>query len=536
MRVDDDALLHDLTEWIDRARPRFHGPGIVVGVTDGERTLGTLALGESSPAEPLRDDHRFLIASVSKSFTAALVMQESAAGTLSLDDPVTRFLPWFAPRNPSTAITLHHLLTHTAGISTGYDISGDAIEELLLLREEVVASVPGTHHVYSNAGYKALGLILESVTGRPWWELARERIFEPLGMSSTEPVITDDVRPLLAQGWVPPLDDRPWHPDHGLVHAAWYESYTADGTIASTAADMAAYVRMYLNDGGDVLRSEDVERMTRGDVDDPDTGSRYGYGLWALERDGHRLVGHSGSLPGFRSMIAFDRDRGVGAAMMTNGGVSWDLRVDLLAAVIDAVTAEDPPSPPEPTTLRSVADPDAYVGRYVDGTSSVEITAATDGLEIAASSADADAPSAPLYVRGTDAFVTSLPGWERYDVGLEREGTEVARLVHGSRGFEREGRIVLPPPPPNAAWSSLLGRYRAYGIEPMHVEVLERAGRLFLVDAHGEDVSELVSLDGGRFRVGADPWMPGRARFEAPVAGADVRRLILDGAVFVRVP
>jgi D-alanyl-D-alanine carboxypeptidase len=272
--VDDAALLDHLTDWIDRGRERFQGPGIVLGLTDRERTLGTLTLGDSGPGDPLREDHRFLIASVSKSFTAALVMQEAAAGSLSLEDPVTRFLPWFTPANPSGPITLHHLLTHTAGIATGYDVTGDAAEELLLLRQEVVASVPGTHHVYSNAGYKALGLVLEQLAGRPWWELVRERIFEPLGMTATEPVISGDVRPLLAQGWVPPLDDRPWHPDHGLVHASWFESYTADGTIASTGLDMAAYVRMYLNDGGDVLRPEDVERMTRGDVDDPDTGSR----------------------------------------------------------------------------------------------------------------------------------------------------------------------------------------------------------------------------------------------------------------------
>jgi CubicO group peptidase (beta-lactamase class C family) len=529
--VDDAALLEHVTAWIERGRDRFAGPGIVVGITDRERTLGALTLGASSPGEPLRDDHLFLIASVSKSFTAALVMQEAAAGHLALDDPVTKFLPWFTPRNPSAPIELQHLLTHTAGIATGYDISGDAIEELLLLREEVVASVPGTHHVYSNAGYKALGLVLEHVTGRPWWELARERILEPLGMTATEPVISNDVRPKLAQGWVPPLDDRPWHPDHGLVNAAWYESYTADGTIASNARDLTAYVRMYLNDGGEVLRKEDVDRMTAGDIDDPDTGSRYGFGLWVLERDGHRLVGHSGSLPGFRSMILFDRERGFGAAMMTNGAVTWDLRVELLSAAIDAAAADEAPALPPESSLRTYAAADRAAGTYTDGERTLTFEAEDDGLVLVS-----DDTRDRLIASG-DALVTRTPPWDRHRFTFEggEDGGPFERVANGSHLLHREGPFVLPAPPAPAVWSSYVGRYRAYGIEPMHVEVLERAGRLFLLDEHQEDESELIPLDAGRFRVGAEPWQPGRARFVAPV-GEGIRRLVLDGAVFVRVP
>jgi CubicO group peptidase (beta-lactamase class C family) len=529
MTRDPSEIGRFVAEWLGRSRERFSGPEVTVAITDRDGLLGTV--GDSTRREPIRDDLLFLIASVSKSFTAALVMQEAAAGHLALDDPVTRFLPWFTPPNPSAPIELQHLLTHTAGISTGYDISGDAIEELLLLREEVVASVPGTHHVYSNAGYKALGLVLEQVTGRPWWELARERILEPLGMSSTEPVITDDVRPKLAQGWVPPIDDRPWHPDHGLAHPGWYESYTADGTIASNATDMAAYVRMYLNDGGEVLRPEDVQRMTRGDIDDPDTGSRYGFGLWVLERDGHRLVGHSGSLPGFRSMILFDRERGFGAVMMTNGAVTWDLRVELLAAAIDAAASGEAPELPSPTSLRTFPNRERAAGTYTDGDVTLTFEAGDDGLELVTED-DRDR----LVVAG-EALVTILPPWDRHRFTFEGDDPVAPfdRVANGSRLLHREGAFVLPAPPAPSVWASYAGRYRAYGIEPMHVEVLERAGKLYLVDEHAEEESELVPLDAGRFRIGAEPWMPGRARFVAPV-GEQIRRLILDGAVFVRVP
>ncbi|HYF11959.1 MAG TPA: serine hydrolase domain-containing protein [Actinomycetota bacterium] len=527
------AVLDHVAAWIERDRSRFVGPALVVGVTDREDTLGTLALGDSAPGEPARDDHLWQIASVSKSFTAALVMQEAAAGTLSLDDPMTRFLPWFTPANAFAPITLHHLLTHTGGIATGWDVTGDAVEELLLLAGQEVASAPGSYHVYSNAGYKALGLVVETVAGRPWWDLVRERILAPLGMDATEPVISNDVRPRLATGWVAPLDDRPWHPDHGLVPAPWFESYTADGTICSNASDLCAYVRMYLHDGGDVLRPEDVERMTRGDVGDPETGTTYGYGLWVLEHDGHRLVGHSGSLPGYRSMMTFDRERGLGACVMTNGAVTWEDRVDLLAFAIDAAAAArgggELPALPE-RSARSAVDPARAAGRYADGETTIAIEADPDG-----GLALVDGTDPRPWYGSRDAYVSVAAGWDRYRFTFERDGDEVVRVVHGARVFHREGTLVLPPPPVDPAWATLVGRYRCYGIEPMHVEVLEREGRLLLVNANAEEEDELVPLGDGRFRVGAEPWMPGRARFEAPVGDA-VRRLILDGAVFVRVP
>jgi D-alanyl-D-alanine carboxypeptidase len=531
--VDDAAVLERVGDWIDRRRERFVGPAVVVGLTDRERTLGTLVLGESGPGEPIRDDHLFLIASVSKSFTAALVMQEVAAGRLGLDEGVTTYLPWFTPPSDHAPITVHHLLTHTAGIATGCDITGDAIEELLTLTRQEVAGPPGEHHAYSNAGYKALGLVLETVTGRPWWELARERLLEPLEMRATEPVITDDVRPRLAAGWVPPLDDRPWHPGHGLVHAPWYESYTADGTICSNAADLVAYVRMFLRDGGPVLPPEGVDRMTAGDVDDPDSGTRYGYGLWAMEREGRRLVGHSGSLPGYRAMILFDRQRGYGACVLTNGGVTWDLRLELLAFALSTAGAasagDELPPLPEPASLRTIVARDRLAGRWTDGEVTIDLDPDGDGLQLVVGE------ERSALVSSGDGLVAAIAPWDRYAFRAEDADAGVVRLLHGPNVFAREDALRFPPPAHDPAWGAFVGRYRAYGIEPMCVEVLLREGRLWLLWATQDEESELVPLDDGRFRIGTEPWQPGRARFEAPV-GDDVRRLVLDGATFVRVP
>jgi CubicO group peptidase (beta-lactamase class C family) len=532
--VDDAAVLTHVEAWVDRHREHFFGPAISVGITDRRRTIGTSILGEAAPGVRLRRDHLFELASVSKSFTAALVMQESEAGRLAIDAPVTEFLPWFTPPSSFGPIRVEHLLAHTGGIATGWDTTGDAVHELLLLLAQEVGGPPGEHHVYSNAGYKALGLVLEAVSGRPWWELARERILEPLGMDATEPVISNDLRPRLAPGWVGPFDDRPWHPADGLVLAPWFESFTADGTICSTAEDVCAYLRTYLEPDGGVLSAGAIDAMTAPRAIDPDFGVEYGYGLWTLRRGDRALAGHTGSLPGYRSMILFDRTAGVGAVVLTNGGASWEVRRDLLVFALETTTAavaEGPlPDLPPANPLARVGHPEAYVGTYTDGTDDVEVVAGDGTLAIVAGG-----DRVPLTWTAEKAFVARAAGWRRWPIGFEREGDVIVRILHGPRAFERRGRSVLPPPPADPAWRAYVGRYRGYGIEPLHVEVVERAGSLRLLEtSYGEDL-ELVPLADGRFRVGREAWQPGRATFDAAVEGR-VTRVILDGASLYRVP
>jgi hypothetical protein len=188
------------------------------------------------------------------------------------------------------------------------------------------------------------------------------------------------------------------------------------------------------------------------------------------------------------------------------------------------------PDPPGAAPLSRVERPDRYVGAFTDGVAAVEVVERDGELAIVVG-----ADRAPLVGTGGDGFVTRATGWERWPVVFQREGDEVVRFVHGPRAFERRERPTLPPPPGDPAWRAYVGRYRGYGIEPVHVEVLERAGALRLLQAsYGEDL-ELVPLDDGRFRIGRETWQPGRATFDAAV-GDRVTRVVLDGASFYRVP
>lgn len=530
--MDPARLLDHVEAWIERCRPLFAGPGIAFGLTTRDRTIGVRAIGESSPGVPLTSAHLFPIASVSKSFTAALVMQEVEWGRIRLDEPVATFLPWFRPPTSFAPITLHHLLTHTAGLASGYDVSGDAIHELLPLAEQELASAPGRHHVYSNAGYKALGLILEAVAGQPWWELARERLLEPLGMDATEPVMTTDVRPRLATGWVPMLDDRPWRTGEPLVHAPAYESFTADGTICSTAEEMCAYLRAYLTDGGPILSAGAVERMTTPVAPSPE-GVAYGYGLWVRRIAGGTHVGHSGSLPGYRSFVTFDRSAGTGAVVLSNGDVGWEVRRDLLAFALDTIDAAtrgaELPELPSPTERSTVEDPAPFAGRYSDEHGSVLVGG--DGGAVTLSS---DGALSALERVDRDVFAAGMAGWDRFPLSFERVSDRAVAFAYGPRLLRRDGESHLPPPPPDPEWEGCVGRYRAYGIEPMHMEVLVRAGAIRMLSPAIAEDDPLIPLGDGRFRVGEEPWRPGRARFETAF-GSRATRVVVDGAPFSRV-
>ncbi|HYU92570.1 MAG TPA: serine hydrolase domain-containing protein, partial [Actinomycetota bacterium] len=286
----------------ERHLPTIQAPGVAIGLTSREGPLGVVTVGHANlPArEPVRPEHRFQIGSISKSFTAIAVLQEHEASRLDLHAPVTEYLPWFEVRSPSGPVTLHHLLTHTAGLPTGRDFTGEGLRELWALRESDVGFAPGTRFHYSKAGYKALGLVLEAIAGQPWWQLVQARVLDPLGMGETEPITTPEGRSRSVSGHVPPFDDRPRHPSHGLVPAPWIESATADGTICSTAEDMCTYIRMLLSGGTPLLSDQSFSLLVQATMEDPDApGELYGYGLKTTTVDGRRHIGHTGSTVGF---------------------------------------------------------------------------------------------------------------------------------------------------------------------------------------------------------------------------------------------
>ena len=231
--------------------PVSHAAGAAIAVTDRHETLGVVVRGFADVASgaPVRPETRFMIGSISKSFAAIVVLQEVEAGRLDLHTSVNELLPWLELPEPFGPITLHHLLTHTSGLAAGTEDAPTGLGVATLLRSVPATFPPGAHFWYSNDAYKLVGLVLERVTSTPAHELIRQRVLEPLGMTSSVAAITEDIRTDLATGYEPVFTDRPAQLRHPLVPAIFTVSSTVDGSIVSNVIDMAAHARLLLNRG-----------------------------------------------------------------------------------------------------------------------------------------------------------------------------------------------------------------------------------------------------------------------------------------------
>jgi CubicO group peptidase (beta-lactamase class C family) len=314
-------------------------PGIALAVSDREQTLEVRCYGHADPklGTPVTPATLFEIGSISKSFTAICLVREWERGRLDLQAPVAAVLPWF----PVPDVSFHHLLSHTGGLPCGTGEPPGAPLEVLAL-SGAARSPAGERFWYSNVGYGTLGQALAQITGEPHWQTYRSAILEPLGLRSTEPVITTELRPRLAVGHEPMYDERPYRVGDPLVPATWTEYREADGSVASTAADLVSYGRMILNHGRGVLSERGFARLVESVVVDPNDGDQYGYGLTLGERDGHLWIGHSGGMIGYHSQLWCDMDAGLAVAVLVNGKGGSDPMADF---ALRALAGQSPPPP-----------------------------------------------------------------------------------------------------------------------------------------------------------------------------------------------
>ncbi len=499
----DAAALAAVDETVVAELQRTRQPGLTLGVTDRDGTLAvrTYGFAELASHRPVTPETLFEIGSIGKTFTAIAVLQLRDEGRIDLEAPVAHYLPWFeVPRvAEQPPITVAHLLSHTAGVVAGIDGTPEAAFQVWSLRDLVPGSAPGTRFHYSNVGYKALGLVLGALEGRPYPDVIRTRILDPLGMSSTEPAITHEIRARMAVGYEYLRDDRFSYPEAPLAPATWLETATADGSIASTADDMCTFARMILR-GGDPVPEMSLPRARMNET------ATYGYGLFVRDVDGRRIVGHGGGMVGYLASLQADPEAGFAVVVLQNGPCVHPMALGrtVLDILRDGTAA--PRAAPD-------APPDGVVGVY----EKLEIVAGSDGLLLHAGGSEV-----PLDEIGDDLFVARDPEFDEFPLHVQG-----AELWHGGRRYVRAGATVPPLREPSEDLRVIEGRYRSHNPWTTNFQVVLRGDQPWLVFAAApdgfDDQQPLTPMDDKLFRVGTDPGNPEHLRFDTVIDGHALR-------------
>ncbi len=324
-----DRMAAALLQW--RASPStgpfaYTIPGTAVAASIGDGEVVAAASGEGDAGVPLDPDAAFHIGSMTKLFTAALVMQLDQEGVLALGDTIDS---WFPAAPGGDQITVRMLLQHESGLSElDFDLVGKATPQELIddvvAREPVFA--PGTEYEYLNAGYIMLGRIAELAARAPYEELVRTRFIEPLGLTSTY-LDGEGSGPEAVHGFVLVCDagqGADCAGQHGVVEPQqpspqWPGAWSA-GSMVSSAADQAVWIRALV--GGEVLDAAHLDEMLRitplssefysavydqSKVPHVQLGEGAGLAAWTVPGVG-TCHGHAGAIPGSNGIAAYCPD------------------------------------------------------------------------------------------------------------------------------------------------------------------------------------------------------------------------------------
>lgn len=343
------------------------GPGVAVLIARGEKVIFRSARGSANIelAVALSPDHSFRIASITKPFVAALVVKLSESGDLSLDDNLSRFLPEFPE---ASRITIRQLLSHTAGISDEVPVSARQpgfsrrdVETAQLVNEiakRPLSFAPGSDQSYSNAGYILLGAVIERVTGKPWHMALQERVAVPLHLKHTT---YGEAAPLL-RGRVAGYTTNT--PDKSVTNAPFLSLTTvaAAGALVSNLDDLRTWMRLLIK--GKIIDEKNFQRMTEPTIlPNREPASSYGLGIYIWRVRGERMIGHTGQINGFASVLAYLPSSDITIVALGNDDTFDAQNFGRRLAAI----AIGKPYPPVKGVPISATDLSTLAGRYRDG-------------------------------------------------------------------------------------------------------------------------------------------------------------------------
>ncbi len=379
-----DALPSSLRERIDplvserMQQGHISGLSLVILQNGQPVCLKGYGVANLETRQPMTARTLVSIGSTTKSMTALALMQQVEAGTVDLEAPVTRYLPWFRTADGlQDQILVKHLLSHTSGLPMGYFWDGSLDEGALERRVRSLANVrlrftPGQGEEYANDGFAVAGLIVQTVSGKPFEQYLVDSVFTPLGMSRTVLGSVSAQEPDVVQGYswtrgqMHPLSP-PWSIAHVPAGAATYTS----------AEDVALYFSALLargeGPGGRVLSAQGVERLWQ-----PVVIPTSGMGWVLSPQFGRQMVSHGGSTLTSSSMFLLFPSEGTAVAVLSN--LKTQVSEEVALGVAALVFGEEPaPASPSKDRAPSTFVPDTsvwqdYVGSFDTAVGPVNIS------------------------------------------------------------------------------------------------------------------------------------------------------------------
>lgn len=326
----------ELTEYLQEEMEAERIPALAVLAFNQNKIVYENYLGKAQLQQniALESDHLFLLASVSKVVTATALLQLMEDGMFQLDDHINNYLP-FEVKVPGTTnpITFRMLLTHTSGIADGsvmddhyyygadspiplsnylqgYLVPGGAYYNA---EENYYRFEPGTKHRYTNMGNALIAVLVETLTGQDFNSYCKQHIFEPLGMENTFWRL-DEISSTIVQ---------PYHYKRGNFEPIEHYTFTdyPNGGLRSTARDLHKLFAMFVQAG----RSNDYQVLAPGTIElmhtpqIPQLDEEVGLHLFLLDRQ-HQLWGHDGGEAGVATIVAYNKQTGVGVIILANEG------------------------------------------------------------------------------------------------------------------------------------------------------------------------------------------------------------------------
>ena len=505
------------------------GPGAAVIVVDDGKTVyaGGRGLADLEAKKPIGPGTVFRLGSITKQFSAAVVMQLADEGKLSLDDKVSKFVPGYP--EPGGSATVRQLLNHTVGIQSYTGIPGwmgsdkparayTTDEMIAEFRDLPAPSKPGEKWDYNNSGYVLVGAVIEKVTGKPWHQAVAERIAKPLGLRTIRYGVGEETIPNMAKGYTDgekgPEPARKLH--MSVPHAA--------GALVGSVEDLAKWARALHH--GKAVSPEAYKAMTSPTALPEGKSHPYGFGLGLDEVRGRRSVGHGGGIFGFSTESIYIPEEDLFVAVFANSD-DPTTAPGLVAARLAALAIGDPYPEFTPAQV-AAAELQPLLGVYkVEGDGPERVFFERDGQLY---TRRGEAPESKVWAAGGDRFFYGPNSLTWFAVKRHAAGAHVMEMHHNGIEDEAEkavrtGPVPAEPPPfdvPRATLDTYVGDY-AMGGGKATIAHGEKGG--LTIQLSGQPMLAMRATSETEFRV---PEVGARVRFESE-AGKVARIVINHG-------